>query len=674
MAQNRSQPGRFSYQEPDPSPVEPEVEDWPTDQPGADLGPLLLNPPKTPRYDPLEELRQRTGNPTPGETRLLKADRPQLPLGRRLAKHWPLWLLGLLVGVAGVGVVSAISLFRIPNLPNCRAIFWPTASATTRIQCAEAYAEQGTVEGYLDAIALLESLPDDHPLRGEISQRIETWSENILDLAENTFQAGQLQEAIGIARRIPNHTAAAQVVNQRVSEWNQIWEEAETLYAAAENDLTNLQFQDAFSKATQLLTVRNRYWKTTKYDELVQNITAAREDLNELGRAKRLAAQRTLDALKEALTIAQGIANDSPVYAEAQRVLRSFGQDLLSMAEAALDRKDATAAQQMLDAIPLELNLGEEIADMRVIIAASQLSWQGGVTGLEGAIVRLQSIGNGRPLYGKAQSLMGRWQDEVEGRSQLEWARQVALPSTPADLRAAMAEADKISRSNPAWPDAKAQIDRWRGQIETTEDRPILDEARQFAQAGNLTAAIATVRQIAPGRALYGEAQDLLRGWRNELQRAEDGPLLTQAQQLAAAGRLQEAIAMANRIGQGRVLYDQAQTNMATWRGQLEGQQQLQQAYQLAQRGTVSALVEAIQVAQQVPNSSPQKSEANQILNRWSFDLLRLAESEARSNLNRAIEIAASIPPQTEAYAQAQLRLREWQVGQGQSLPEGNGF
>jgi hypothetical protein len=652
MAQHRGTPRGYFYDEPEPNPGEVE-----NAQPAA-------------RYDPLDDLRRRSLETLPPST-VLVPPRPKPSLGQRLAKSWPVWSLGLLAVVASVGVVSAISLFRIPNLPNCRAIFWPTASATTRLQCAEAYAEQGNVEGYLDAIALLESLPPDHPLRGEISQRIETWADNILDLAENAFQAGQLQEAIGMARRIPNHTAASQVVNERVGEWNQIWKEAETIYEAAETDLKNLEFQDAFSKAIQLLTVGNTYWETVKYDEMSRKIAGAREDLNELGRAKRLAGQRTVAALKEAITIAQGIESESPVYAEAQRVLRDFGQDLLSMAETALDNQDAAAARQMLDAIPAELNLGAEIADMRTIIDASQLAWQGGLTGLEGGIVRLQSIGNNRPLYGKAQALMRRWQDEVDGRSQLEWARQVALPSTTADLQAAIAEAEKISRSNPAWADAESQISRWRGQIETVEDRPILDEARQFAQMGNLPSAIASARRIAPGRALHDEAQELINGWRGELQRAEDGPLLAQAQQLAASGRLQEAIAVASRIGRGRSLYDQAQTQITTWRGQLQGQQQLQQAYLLAQRGTTTALVEAIQAAQQVPNDSTQKAEANQALNRWSFDLLRLAESEARVNLSRAIEIAASIPPQTEAYAQAQLRLREWQ---GQMPPADSGL
>ncbi|MGB3200688.1 MAG: hypothetical protein WBA99_07290 [Nodosilinea sp.] len=622
------------------------------------------------RYDPLADLRQRadsshqTSHQPDAESDhfLANRSRPSLPLTQRLAKTWPIWSVGLLTAVMGVGAVSAVSLFRIPNLPNCRAIFWPTAAATTRLQCAEAYAEQGTVDGYLDAIALLESLPSDHPLRGEVNLRIETWSNSILDLAETTFQAGDLAEAIAIARRIPNHTAAAQLVSQQISDWNQIWQEAETIYDAAEVDLKALAFQDAFAKAIQLLDVGNTHWETVKYDELSAKITAAREDLNQLGKAKELARQRTLKAMQEAITLAQGIDSQSPVYSEAQSVIRELGRDLLDMAEAALGRQDAVAAQQMLDAIPASLNMGAEIADMSTFIDASQLSWQGGITGLEGAIVRLQSISADRPLYGKAQTQMARWQDEVKGRTQLEWARQVALPGSVADLQAAIIEAQEISRSNAAWEDAEAQIGRWRGQIQTAEDRPILSQAQAQAQAGDLAGAIASARQIGPGRALSDEAQDSIDQWRNSLQRAEDSPLLAQARQLAAQGRLAEAVAIASRIGPGRALSDEAQSSLQTWRGQLQGQQQLQAAYRAAQTGTVSALAEAVRLAQQVPEGSPQRTEATQAITRWSWDLLRLAETEAAVNPSRAIAIAEAVPAQTEAYAQAQLRLREWRA------------
>jgi hypothetical protein len=546
-----------------------------------------------------------------GDLEYAYADSPAPPASlswrQRLVRSWPFWSIGALVLVGGIGIASAISLFRIPNLPNCRAIVWVTASATTRIQCAEAYANQGTVEGYLDAIALVEELPDDHPLSHDIAQRVEIWAENILDLAEGTFQAGELQQAIGMARQIPNHTGAAEVVNERIDEWNTIWETAEAIYAAAEQELQALEFQNAFSQAIQLLEVGNDYWETVKYDQLSAAIAAARDDLNELGRAKRLAKQRTLQSMQEALEIVQSIDRESPLYNESQTLIRMFGRDLLAMAEESLDRRDVELADQMLAAIPPKLQMGEEIADMRVIMEASKLSWQGGLIGLEGGIVRLQSIGSDRPLYPKAQTLMRRWQDKADGLAQLEWAREVALPGTLADLQAAINEADKISPGNPVWDDAQAEIQRWRGQIQTAQDRPFLIQADQLAQVGDLPGAIAAARQVAPGRALYPDAQEKITTWRRQLQRNEDGPILAQAQQLANAGQWQAAITMASRIQSGRVLYADAQANIDTWQGQIQGQQDLQRAYQAAQRGRIPDLIEAIEIAQAVPATALKK-------------------------------------------------------------------
>lgn len=614
----------------------------------------------TRRYDPQAEFRQQI-NPREGESRV--------PLTRRLMRSWPFWSVGALALVTGVGIVSAVSLFRIPNLPNCRAIFWLTASATTRMQCAEAYAEQRSLEGYLDAIELVDALPEDHPLRAEIDFQIEAWAEEILKLAEATFQAGQLGDAIAIVRRIPDGTTAAAAVSDQVGEWNQIWEEAETIYAAAEKDLNALEFQEAFNKAIQLLQVGNDYWETVKFDELTNRITAAREELNELGRAKRLAKQGTLKGMEEAIAIAKGIDQQSPLYNEAQTVLRQLGRDLIALAESSLDRRDAETASQFLDAIPPELEMQTEVADMRTIIDASTLSWRGGITGLEGGIVRLQSISSDRPLYAKAQSLARRWQEEVQGRSQLEWARQLATPGTVADLQAAIAEAQQISRSNPAWEDADNQIHRWRNQIQTTQDRPILMQADQLANTGDLSGAIATARRVTPGRALYPEAKEKIDRWVGQIQRAEDSPILAQAQRLAQSGQLQEAITVASRIGSGRVLYGDAQADIRRWREQVQGQQNLQRAYLVAQRGSVGSLVEAIQLAQTIPDNSSQKTEANQALTRWSWDIFRMAETEAQYNLDRAIEIAERVPAQTEAYAEAQLKLREWRTLLDQTAP-----
>ncbi|PSN18038.1 chromosome segregation ATPase, partial [filamentous cyanobacterium CCP5] len=242
----------------------------------------------------------------------------QSPLWAKIAKNWHVWSLASLAVVGSLGVVSAVSLFRIPNLPNCRAIFWPTASATTRIQCAEAFANQETVDGYLDAIKLVDHLPDDHPLRVDINQRIETWAEQVLRLAEFTFQEGDLSEAVDIARRIPDQTTAAELVSEQIDRWNEIWEKADGIYAEAQAELRQRNFQEAFAQANQLLDIGNRYWETTKYDEITALISDGRRDLNRLGQAKRLAQRKTVKGIMEAVEIAQAIAPESPLYEEAQ--------------------------------------------------------------------------------------------------------------------------------------------------------------------------------------------------------------------------------------------------------------------------------------------------------------------------------------------------------------------
>ena len=75
-------------------------------------------------------------------------------------------------------------LLKLPAAPNCPAIFWPLASASVRLHCAQVAANKETVDDLLEAIALVDSLPKDHPLRPEIDRHIEEWSLDILKIGD----------------------------------------------------------------------------------------------------------------------------------------------------------------------------------------------------------------------------------------------------------------------------------------------------------------------------------------------------------------------------------------------------------------------------------------------------------------------------------------------------------
>ena len=64
-----------------------------------------------------------------------------------------------------------------------------------RLHCAQLAASKQTVKDLLQAIALVKQLPANHPLRGEIDRFLEEWSRDILQLADQSFQAGDLERS-----------------------------------------------------------------------------------------------------------------------------------------------------------------------------------------------------------------------------------------------------------------------------------------------------------------------------------------------------------------------------------------------------------------------------------------------------------------------------------------------
>lgn len=630
----------------------------------------------------------------------------------RLPRSWQFWGVTLVLAFSGLGIFSATALFRLPSLPNCPAIFWPTASASLRMYCAQTAAEKRTVKDLLRAIALVNALPQDHPLRPEINRNIELWAKEILQLGEESFQAGDLDKAIETAKKIPTNTAAHDLVENRIASWETTWKKAEGIYGQAEDALKDQDLRQAFRIATQLLGIGNRYWENTKYRELNDLIVETRQDGSKLDKAKGLADRGGMSNLLAAIKLAEEIQPKSHLYSKAQEYIARFGRDMLALAEAALDRQDYNEALKIASQIPDKANLKEEVRDFNLIAEAQSQAWGGLISDLEAAIVAAQRIKSDRPLYGRAQQLIGQWQLEIQDVTLLDRARQMAQPGTTGDLNAAIAEAQRIPFGNPRREEAEKEIDRWRAQIETAEDQPYLDRAEQYANAGNLQAAIneanqirpgralydqasrrvdnwmaqiqraqdqpqldrarqlanagdldgaiATARQIGSGRALYDEAQSEIDRWSDQQARSEDQPYLDQARQLASQGDLGQAIAMAQQIRAGRSLYDEAQAEIEQWQGQFQGQDQLQQAYRAARMGTPAMLVAAIEMAEQVPGNSDARSEADRVIDQWSYQILQLAESQASFNLSNAIEIARRVPANTAAYAEAQRKIQSW--------------
>ena len=639
-------------------------------------------------------------------------------IGQKLSKifGWQFWTTVVMISFGATGYIATSALLSLNTPKGCESVYWPLASGARRLYCAHVEAQAGNAESLLAAIALVSELPEDHPLRQEINKNIKVWSEEVLIVGEEQFQRGNMKAAMEIARNIPSEVAAKEVVDQKVQRWQKIWEQGEAIEQAVEERLNEAAWNLAFKEAGKLVDLKNEYLANRRYTELVAKIQQAKIEGAVLEEARTAFDRGGVDDLVTAIEKAEEIETDSYSYQAAQKLIVEAGETLIAKAEQQLDQQNWQAVLDIVPKIPDRLRVGEKVADFRSLAFAGLNAQSGTIRGLEAAIAQLEDFPEDRPLSQKARTLSTRWEKEIEGIEILNVARTQAQGGRLADLKAGISKAREVSSENPRYQQARQLIGEWNRQVQIIEDRPILNEAIELARRhrigayesaisvaqqiapnrvlysqaqnkiavwrdeieriedqpilsqanllanqGRLETAISVAQQISPNRVLYREAQSDIRSWRNEIQRIEDQPILARANQLASQGRLQDAIATAEQINRNRVLYQEARNDIQSWRNDLAARENLQQAYQFASAGTVESLSRAIARASQARNSNAYRYQVERLVDQWSKEIYAIALSRAQeNNLPTAIMIAREIPSQSSIYQEVRGQIEQW--------------
>ena len=577
---------------------------------------------------------------------------------------WKVWAALFVVVFGGVGFLATWQLLNMQKSPNCPKIFWPIASASLRLYCAQLSADSRTVAGLLEAIALVEALPEDHPLRSQVNQQVEEWARDILNLAEKDYQAGNLQQAIAKARQIPNNMAVAAIIEERIAKWQGTWTEGNEILSKLEENLRASNWNQSFRLAVDLLNLNNEYWATVKYNEALAKITVAREDSSKLDNAFNLFARGGLDNWFKVIEEARKIQASSYAYQEAEKLIGKTEDKLQEYAERLIERKQWQALRDLANQTPKDLKIKEDVTDWSLLSEAALDAEAGTVEGLEAAILGLEQIDASRPLHQTALAMRERWQLQVQDIRILSEARDLAQAGTIEQYSAAIAKAGEVPRNNPLWSQAQQEIGSWNRQIQVIEDRPILERAREIAIPGDINSlgnAIIQARAIAKNRALYRDAQGEIRDWQGRIERMEDQPILDQAQALANLKDYSTAIETANQIPPGRALSSEASQNIRRWRRELRARQNLQQANQLAATGTAEGLTRAIALVTNISTKTDAGVQRTELLERWSYQLLSLATDQANNGRYlEAISLAESVSPESTAYSSARSQIQGW--------------
>ncbi|MBD2287906.1 chromosome segregation ATPase [Microcystis wesenbergii FACHB-1317] len=577
---------------------------------------------------------------------------------------WKVWAALFVVVFGSVGFLATWQLLNMQKSPNCPKIFWPIASASLRLYCAQLSADSRTVAGLLEAIALVEALPDDHPLRSQVNQQVEEWARDILNLAEKDYQAGNLRQAIAKARQIPSNMAVAAIIEERIAKWQGTWTEGNEILSKLEENLRASNWNQSFRLAVDLLNLNNEYWATVKYNEAIAKITVAREDSSKLDNAFNLFAQGGLDNWLKVIEEARKIQASSYAYQEAQKLIGKTEDKLQEYAERLIERKQWQALRDLANQTPKDLKIKEDVTDWSLLSAAALDAEAGTVDGLEAGILGLEQIDPSRPLHQTALAMRERWQLQVQDLKILSEARDLAQAGTIEQYSAAIVKAGEVPRTNPLWSQAQQEIGSWNRQIQVIEDRPILERAREIALPGDINSlsnAIIQARAIANNRVLYRDAQREIGDWQARIERMEDQPILDQAQALANLKDYSTAIETANQIPPGRALSGEASQNIRRWRRELRAGQNLQQANQLAATGTAEGLTRAIALVTNISTQTDAGVQRSELLERWSYQLLSLATAQANNGRYlEAIRLAESVSPESTAYSSARSQMQGW--------------
>jgi hypothetical protein len=584
----------------------------------------------------------------------------QLPFIR----SWVFWAI-ITLGISGGLVYLALGLLLNPRaVPNCPEIFVPMSSSSLRVYCGQLAASKETLPDLVAALNLIKDISPDDPTRSYVNTNIQKWSNIILRLAEISYQEGRYDEAVSAVKNVPDNVPAYKIIAKRLVQWEETWTKAQAIDKEARALLASSKWVNAYSVAVELTHLNNRYWATTKYQELADLVQIAKADSAKLDEAHALVKNINLADLLKAIEMASKIENKSFAYTEAQAIIATAAKQMLRLAKVELDRNNWQGALEIAKKIPEAPEIKVELQDTISLCEAQSHAKVGTVSDLETAISLLQSIKSDSPMYLQAQKFLGSWQLEIQDLTALQRARSFAAIGTVKDLQSAIIEAQRIPTNNPRGKEAAQTIAQWRKQIETVQDTPYFSAAENLANGGapnGINRAIAQLSQIRPGRALYPQAQQKIQRWTADLERGQDGPILERAESLASSGNLRSAVEMGSRIGAGRAMYAQAQLKVRDWESQLQATDNLVAARRLANSNNPESLLGAIAAAARVPRSSPLRDEARSLMNEWSDRMLDIARSAATTDTRRAIAIASAIPSNTSAYNTARAEIQGWQ-------------
>jgi hypothetical protein len=145
---------------------------------------------------------------------------------------------------------------RIP----VQAALYPEAQALLA-NCRFAHAQElARQEQYGEAIAQILAIPPRHPARSKSMAWVNQWSQQVFQQADRQYQSGNLQGAIARLEALPQDTPLRPALLRLGEQWQGEWQRNERAIAQAQQQIRDARWWDA--RHTLASLSRHPYWQT----------------------------------------------------------------------------------------------------------------------------------------------------------------------------------------------------------------------------------------------------------------------------------------------------------------------------------------------------------------------------------------------------------------------------
>jgi hypothetical protein len=506
--------------------------------------------------------------------------------------RWLLVALLSCCAAGGVAIGAFVWLINLPPTTNCENKTTLT-SDRAELYCAQVAVNSGDLEDVLDSLTLVGGWDNGHPLHYEVQPLVERWSWVALQAAQEKLRDSDMDSAISLINHIPEFSPVYPTAQETLQSWNSEWDQGAAIVAEAQAALQQQDWETASKQVLALAELKNSHWRIDRVQALSQQIRVERQAQRQLAEAVALASPGGGDRLGAAIrkvsqmdesTYARQVAQ--PYLDRWSDLLLKLGKDKWYAAEldtaiaigrnVALNDSRAKAAQELIWLSQARKLARQSLSDWRTSPKELAQLYQ--------AMMLANRIPVDSPYYPQAKSSIVTWKTHLHDLTQLQVAQLAGRVQTLDTLKLAIASAQRIPSGHPRRVQAQTLIAHWQQEMQNFEDRPILIKARQLADGNTIEAyqaAIQMASQIPLHRALRGEAQSWIYVWESEIETLQDRPILETADTLAAENKFSQAIAEASTVRPGRALYDEAQASIAQWRQRIATIEQSRQRWSL---------------------------------------------------------------------------------------------